>query len=615
MFERATPGEWRVHVTADLHVASEAQTVVLASGDELPRLAFQLVRGASAAGVVVDPYGSPVPGAAVGRESERSRNVWGGGGRRTVEAAEDGTFLLEELEPGTVELVASAELWADSEPTAFELAPGQRLADARLVLRVGGRIVGAASTPEGEPLSGQRIAWGPNAMAFGARGETRTDASGRFEFEHVTPGSWAVSAAPSMAEMGQRLEAGGSMETVWIELMGGLMTRTVEVADGETVEVYLGGEPKQPVRVHGFVSRAGEPLPGAQVYAVSEGSAVFQGMKSALTATDGSYELVVDRPGAHVVSATMRRNEREVGVEAVVVVPREDSVRVDLAIPLGRIEGEVEEPDGGAAAGVRLSLQREDGLGRVRWNGAQTSTDEAGRYAFEDLEAGRYTVRANSSGWGANGRDAWGIVVRDGVVVEEDTATAGVDFRLERAGAVHGIVRGPNGKGVARATVFFRDAAGRLVSGVSSTATDANGAFEADGLGPGTYTLSVRAQDLAANDAGSVLVASGETAEVELVVESGARLRVELEDADGIPRLARFEVLDGDGREVGGLVTTDELRAAFNEGFSSSERELGPLPLDRYTVRATTTDGAVVEKSVRLRAGDAPKLVQLVLED
>jgi len=223
-------------------------------------------------------------------------------------------------------------------------------------------------------------------------------------------------------------------------------------------------------------------------------------------------------------------------------------------------------------------------------------------------------VRANVASWGGQSEEAWGSLVRGGVEVGADETTSGVDFDLETAGAVRGLVRGPNGSPAAGVTLFFRDSAGRLVSSVSGTVTDAVGRFEEDGLAPGAYSISARAEGLAANEATSVSVRSSEVAEVELEIEVGTLLIVTLEEEDGAAQRARVEVLDSDGIEVGGLVTLRSLQSAFNQGTSMREQRVGPLPAGRYTVRAIAADGRVEEKRVTVRNREAEKQVRLKLD-
>lgn len=607
-FARVGAGEWRVEVEADGHVQDQPATVTLPH-DGTP-VELVLLRTASVRGRVLDTGGHPVADALVIVDGgSGDGNPWRGSSGPETETDAEGRFLLEDQRPGGLALTAAADDWADSEVLPLELQPGQELADATLFLRVGGRIEGVVVTPEGEPIPGQRVSYGENTMGFGGNGATKTDGAGRFAFEHVTPGEWSVTASPSFEEIGEQMQADGASETTFFDVMGQMISKTVVVVDGETVQVYLGGEPKRPVRVFGVVERDGEPLVGAQVFAVAEGKAILQGMKAAVTDEAGRYELTVDRPGAYVVSARLERQ----GVERDVDVPRADEVRVDLFVPLGRIEGTVLGPDGRPLGGARLAIQREDGLGRMRWDGSQAVTDDRGRYAFEDLEAGVYTVRANVAGFGGGADGDLGSAVRSGLEVDEDRATTGVDFRLTKAGRVEGVVRGSDGQPVARASVFFRDEAGRLVSQVAAATTDATGRFEQDGLAPGVYLVSVRSDEHASNDQASVTVRSGEASEVELAVETGTIVKVKLVDPDGLAKRSRVEVFDRDGTEVGGLVSISALQALFSEGSSTSVHEIGPLPPGRYRVVGTLPDGTTVDRSVRLR-GEAEKDVVLKLD-
>ncbi len=606
-FARVGEGEWSVRVTAEGHVQDEELALVLPSAQQLD---IVLLRTGRLSGRVLDGTGSVVAGAEVKVDDGRGGgNPWGGQGGPSAIADAQGLFELEDLRPGSLALTASAEGWADSEEFAIELAPGQETEGLDLALRVGAIIEGTVLTPEGDPMAGRRVSWGSNAMGFGNRDEVTTDAAGRFRFEHVTPGTWSVSASPSMAEMGERMR-GKRGQSAFVEVMGELLTESVTVDDRDYVEIFLGGEPKMPVRITGVVTRGDEPFAGAQVYAVSEGSAVFEGMKTSTADENGAFEIVLDRPGPHVISA----REGNLGVERLVEVPRQDELRVDLHVPSGALLGTVRSPDGKPVSGIRLSIQREDGMGRMRWGGDQARSDESGRYRFEGLEAGVYTVRANVSSWNGSAEDRYASTIQSGIALGEDQLKDRVDFKLALPGRVTGLVRDQEGRPVAGASVFFRDAAGRMVSMVSSTTTNAAGEYEKTGLAPGSYAISARSEDSAANDAVEVDVRADEESKANLSVEIGTTLVVTLEDEDGSARRARIQILDKDGKEVGGLMTGAQLRAIFNSGASPLSQRLGPLPPGRYTVRATTLDGKVFEERARVSGRTPEKEVKLKLE-
>ncbi|MFT5286074.1 MAG: protocatechuate 3,4-dioxygenase beta subunit, partial [Planctomycetota bacterium] len=607
-FSRVGPGTWSVRVTAEGYDQPKEVELFLPSAGEL---LLEVQRTARIAGVVLDTSGDPLAGATVELSEGSSSGGfggWGGSSGPSAKSEIDGSFVFENVAPGSISLLAKAEGLADSLASAFELAPSQQVEEVLLALRVGGKITGQVLNPDGYPEAGQRVTWGSNAMGFGSRGDTNADSDGRFVFENVTPGEWAVSAVPSMEEFGKRMQEGG--ENAFVDVMGKLITKTVTVNDMEQVEVFLGGEPRQPVRIHGMVTRAGEPLAGASVYAVSEASAVFEGMKTALADDNGVYELVIDRPGSHTISAT----SGSIGVERVVEVPRREELLVDLAIPLGRIEGRVTEPDRTPAGGVRLALQREDGLGRIRWAGGQKTTDADGRYAFDDLEAGIYTVRANVATWGGSSDESFGTSILSSVEVEKDRTASGVDFKLEKAGTVVGLVVDENDSPLPGASLFFRDAGGRLVTSVSSTVSDANGRFEKTGLAPGDYTVSARNESMAAGDEANVRVSSDQTAKVEVALSTGVMLLVTLEDESGEGLRSRVEVLDADGNDVAGMMSAANMRETFNNGRSTVEQRVGPIPPGRYTIRGTSTDGRTRERNLNLKARSSEKKVNLKLK-
>jgi len=606
-FARVGEGDWSVRVTAEGHVQDEELPLVLPSSAQLD---VALLRTGRMSGRVVDGAGGIVMGAEVKVDDGRGGgNPWGGQTGPSAITDAEGLFELEDLRPGALVLTASAEGWADSEDLAIELAPGQESDGLDLALRVGAIIEGTVLTPEGDPMPGRRVSWGSNAMGFGNRDEVMTDAAGRFRFEHVTPGTWSVSASPSMAEMGERMR-GKRGQSAFVEVMGELVTETVTLDDRDYVEVFLGGEPKMPVRITGVVTRGEEPFAGAQVYAVSEGSAVFEGMKTSTADENGAFEIILDRPGPHVISA----REGSLGVERLVEVPRQDEMRVDLHVPSGALLGTVRSPDGKPVTGIRLSIQREDGMGRMRWGGDQARTNETGSFRFDGLEAGRYTVRANVSSWNGSAEDRYASTIQSGIELGEDELKDRVDFKLALPGRVSGLVRDQEGRPVAGASIFFRDAAGRMVSMVSSTTTNSAGEYEKTGLEPGTYAISARSEDAAANDAAEVDVRADEESKANLTVEIGTTLVVTLEDEDGSARRARIQILDKDGNEVGGMMTTAQLRAIFNSGASPLSQRLGPLPPGRYTVRATTLDGKVFEERARVSGRTKEKDVKLKLE-
>ena len=129
-------------------------------------------------------------------------------------------------------------------------------------------------------------------------------------------------------------------------------------------------------------------------------------------------------------------------------------------------------------------------------------------------------------------------------------------------------------------------------------------------------TLSARTcEGLAASrEVGPVEVLEGGTCEVEIELEPGTLLRIDLEGEDREPLRCSVSVLDSEGSEVSCLLPRDHNEALLSEGISSTEHRVGPLPSGRYRVIATAPDGREATRSVTLR-GQEERRVRLRLRD
>ena len=225
---------------------------------------------------------------------------------------------------------------------------------------------------------------------------------------------------------------------------------------------------------------------------------------------------------------------------------------------------------------------------------AEATTDEAGRYTFEYLRPGTYAVAAGGALFGGafGAQSQAGRLVRTGLEVAEGRALEGVDFTLEDPGDIRGRARDSRGEPVRDAAIFVRDSNGALLDRFSMIATDADGSFHYTGVAPGEYVVSARGGTLASSESAAVRVVAGESASVELVLQPGTRLVVEVEDGEGKPVEASISVLVEHGRAVHGMLGFTEMMTSFGEtGFDVARRRIGPLPPGTYTVTATCAAG------------------------
>ncbi|MSR64110.1 MAG: carboxypeptidase regulatory-like domain-containing protein [Planctomycetes bacterium] len=609
-------GEW-VFVAEGSGDERRGEEVRLAVPQGTTALRLVLPRASAVAGVVLDPAGRPIEGAGVHVSENAQEAAFAGFGGEDTKSGAEGRFALEHVPSGSAIHATHAD-WAASEALALELVPGESRTDVELRLRVGARITGEVFDEHGKPQAGQNVNCAGGAMAamafgFGAEHSTTSDASGRFAFEHVTPGKVSVSAVPGEEELMAKFQDGGD-EQSFISMLSDMRTATVEVADGAEAHVVLGAKPKQPVRVHGRVSEAGAPVGNRAVFSFAEGGALFQGMKFGRSDDSGRYELQLDRPGDYVFGVSQDEGMSSAGTQFYVEVPEVEEFEQNLALPLGRLSGVVLGPDG-PAAGVALRLVASEGLMGLDdlSESRRASSGSDGAFAFQHLDPGTYSLQVGGDFDGGGSDDMrFGQAVVDGLRIEKDGALEGLVVKLAAPGKLSGVVRNAAGEPKGGVTVFVRDAAGRAIS-ASSCSTDAAGRFTYAGIAPGRITVSARGAKLVSAESAEIEVRAGETSSVELTVNEGTFLAVSLLEDDK-PVRARLRVTDEAGRRVDDLMSMESMLGLMSEGFSSRQRTVGPLAPGKYALVATTLDGKDAKKSVLVEEGQTERNVKLRLK-
>jgi len=591
---------------------------------QLPRtglepLVLTLMPEAGVAGVVLDPDGRPIAGARVtipGDLADTMRRMRGD--QRPPEALSDGEgrFHLTGLGSDVKAIHALHERFAPSASHPVELAPGAQITDVKLQLSRGGRVTGEVYGTEGELAADTQIV-AQNRASF-EMSMSRTDGQGAFAFERLAAGPWTITA---MLGAGTAEGVVDSPEAT-SDFMSNLRFEMIDLADGEEKHVVLGAPPEAPVTVHGIVRHGKEPVTQGLVSFVPDGMKSLSGMKMKSLGSDGTFTLQLDHPGEYIVSVQIQSGGgafQQDTVEFRRKVPEVEEHTLELDLPLAGIRGLVRGSDGTPTANMRVSLTVEGGVQTGSMLGghySEATTGADGRYTFRYLRPGTYTVAAGGALFGgAFGTAAsGGRRLRSGLSVGEGQLIDGVDFELATPCDIKGRVRDSNGAPVADASIFVRNAEGRIVDRFSMTSSGPDGSFTYTGVEPGEYFVSARTKELASSDSAPVRANPDGTAEVELVVLAGSKLVIEVVDAEGNSVQALVTVFDSQGREVQGMLGFSELSSAFTEGFDSTKQTIGPVPPGSYTVVAVGMDGTRTQKPVNLD-GQAERRMKLRLKE
>lgn len=608
--EGLTAGAWTLEALGDGLIASEPLPVVLpAKGDPV---VLAVVRAATVSGEVVGPDGEPVAGARVRLDQGQSGwqmeiDPFPDQPRATADA--EGRFVLEGLRPGALALVAEASGFAESNPLALTLEPGQVVDDARLSLTMGGTLTGEVFDRDGERGSGWTVVTF-HGTDFTQR-FTAADPSGRFRLEHMRPGIWMVIGM----DAGIELDVGSEgMDAA--AFMNAMRMSQATIAEGQTTHVVIGAPPEDPVRVHGKVTLGDEPYAGVAISFIPEGGKLYEQMENATVDDAGEYALVLDGPGRYVVSIqdTQTVGGQQSSIEFSVDVPQTGEHRLDFEMPLGRMSGRVLDADGRPAPRARLTLTLDGAVRSDSLFGGQyteITVDGDGTFDVKGLRPGTYRLSAGgASPWSGALQTPYGRVTRGGIALGEDQWLQDLELRLPAPGTIAVRVLDAAGQPVPKATVFVRDEGGRMLEPFSVILSDGSGVCEYTGVAPGEYTVSARVGALTCPESEPVTVRSDAVAETTLRLEEGTILWIKLKDGAGDPTTASVSVTDEEEREMTGMFGMQDLQALYMEGaFSASEHRLGPLPEGRYRVTATNASGSE-SKLVRLR-GEASKQVTL----
>ncbi|MFN0059026.1 MAG: sigma-70 family RNA polymerase sigma factor [Planctomycetota bacterium] len=502
---------------------------------------LRLTDGGRVVGVVLDPNGKGVVGATV--RSLMSDPVI------ATKTDDSGRFVLEHLEPGTVQLEARADGFPRKRSARLTIVDGEEIAGVEIVLEEGVTVTGLVLDPDGKPLADARLSFKRGGAMLMMSEDARTDAEGRFSAKGLRRGLDYSARATHPKYLQQALET-FTADASSIDL-GTVTLRRGAMLSGKVVDV------------------AGEPLAGASVSAGTPagelGQVEFEAVEVAIApdirggpvgAFRGATSVVTTDANGLFTLAPLDAGEYTVNVRMPGYVPLNGEVIAlaegqhvgELTYTLGQgseILGVVVNARGEPIAGAQVSATEASSGPHAAFDShgrnTTTTSESDGSFRLAGLDASRYRVTAKFSDFApadaagvAAGESALKLVLLEKgslVGVVHDAATrepvAQFSLRLESAGPGRGGVMPPMPAGMG---VSFGDFGG--FGGDAQEYTD--GVFSKPNVNPGDYTLVVSAPNFVSAEL-PVRVESGRETTIEVLLEHGGAIEGFVVDRDGKP--------------------------------------------------------------------------------
>lgn len=414
------PGTGTLRAEKEGRARSKGLSYELEEGQALTGVELVLRVGARVTGEVQDDEGNPKAGAQVIVQLPTA------GSRRMLTADDEGRFEADHLEPETWN-VMTMDLGKDGEFDQARMLESLKMEQVTLVdgeeahVVLGGTLedpvtVRGTVTAAGEPASETLISFVPvEGGGMKAMRLHHVDAEGRYEVVLRKPGDYLVTLQYQAAlgrqhslEYRCRIPDEDEHE-LDLELPGGRISGRVYGPDGGPAE--------------------GERVSLAMAGGVEFGTVFGGAYSETITDETGSYELDNLRPGAYRVAAggSFLGGALGEGRKGGRVVQRTElregqwlrGLDFRLEKP-GTLRGTVVDHAGKPAEAADVYVRDEDGNMLEAFSFVKA--DAGGRFEYEGLGPGRYTVSARKEGLSTRGEES--VAVRSGEVARVDLVLA-----------------------------------------------------------------------------------------------------------------------------------------------------------------------------------------------
>ncbi|MBX3418456.1 MAG: carboxypeptidase regulatory-like domain-containing protein [Pirellulaceae bacterium] len=440
------PGSYRVLVSANGYQTAVIDQIYFETGDS-DELIISLDKVVNIIGTVRSELdGSPLSNAMLSVIDSIS-----GDSIDFTFGEDDGSFVLS-APPGTYKITAERIGYSSGSILNYIVSEDSAADPLSIVLKSAPSISGILVDISGTPVGEATIELFTDDINEGLLLRTSTSQDGDYMFEHVAQGTYKIRAISGTA----------------------LLVETDLTVDG-TSDITANLSSEAVAKVQGIVRDGmGTPVVDARV-------SVYRNSKPILSTVvneNGKFELQFFVSGSYVIVA-----ESDAGVfpaRTLEVEPDGSTISIEFDTGIYQVSGTIKDQDGLALQSVPVFLVIDDDVNGYSRE-VQVTTDELGRFIFDGLISGSYSVSAGPSGL---------LAATEVVVNVESENVEGIQLTLSRAASFSATVRESNSDTpIANAMLFVYSVETNDLRGV--VGTDDDGVTAIFALPIGVYDVIV----------------------------------------------------------------------------------------------------------------------------
>ncbi|MDP6941086.1 MAG: carboxypeptidase-like regulatory domain-containing protein [Planctomycetota bacterium] len=505
----------------------------------------------------------------------------------SINAGKDGRFTLDGLGPGEWNIRAEAEDYAPQTLGPIRLSPEAPIQDLEIPMGPGATVLITVLDDHGLPQAGSLLALNSFEGPASPDGK-QTDSNGLATFEHLPMGYYQFQAFQPGFQSGALAAMQGDLS--------GLETLStfLRIDEEKIYELELGGA-ILPSSISGFVTRADQPVEGLTIMLNS-----LSGMKTAKTDDIGYYELENVREGDYMLLVGQFGLGSGVGIYQTLHVSPGEAIQHDIDIPATRVRVLVQDSQTGEPLS-NIPVMLRPSLGSA--GGGYLNSDPDGIAYFDLLEPANYVLSVGHSAMPifGGGQSYSTVILEDFYVGENETREVVVP--LSPAAQVEATVLDSFGEPIQGAGVFACSPSGQAIGPFSLNTTDAKGQLKLGSLPEGELVILARHSSFGTVQK-TVHLQVGQREEIELILQAGCMLKIQVLDSEQQPKPGVIAVLLNQANiPVSNMMAGPEAISYGMNSMSGGEQSIGPFAPGEYILLLSDSGGQNKRQKITIEPG------------